>query len=62
MKNEDVIEQLEDYLARKELKKYELARELGTTEANISRWLKKRHKVSKAWREIMKAKGIIKEY
>lgn len=62
MENEDIIQQLEDYLARKGIKKYELARELGTTEANISRWLKGKHKVSKAWREIMKVKGIIKEY
>jgi len=62
MENEDIIKQLEYYLALKKMKKYELARELGTTEANISRWLNKKHKVGKAWLEVMKAKGIVKEY
>lgn len=61
MDNEDVIRQLEDYIAVHKIRKYELARELNTTEANISRWLKGRHKVSKAWLEVMKSRGIIKE-
>lgn len=61
MDNEEILRQLEDYLVVNKLKKYELARQLNTTEANISRWLKRKHKVSKAWLEVMKFKGIIKE-
>jgi len=61
MTNDEVIRQLENYLVVHKLKKYELARLLNTTEANIWRWLTGKHKVSKAWVELMKAKKIIKE-
>jgi len=59
--NEEIIRQLVNYLHFKRMKKYELAREIGTRRDNLSRWLNRKNKVSKAWLEVMKAKGIIKE-
>ncbi|MCB9772249.1 MAG: helix-turn-helix transcriptional regulator [Candidatus Omnitrophica bacterium] len=49
-----MAKKLNDYIAEKGMKKYELARELGTTEANVSRWLNGKHKISKAWQELIK--------
>ena len=59
--NEEIIRQLVNYLHFKKMKKYELAREIGTSGDNLSRWLNRKNKVSKAWLEVMKVKGIIKE-
>lgn len=61
MKNEEVIRQLREYMRLNDLKKYQLANAIGTTEANIWRWLTGKHKVSKLWIEAMKTKGILKE-
>jgi len=59
--NEEIIRQLVNYLHFKRMKKYELAKEIGTGGDNLSRWLNRKNKVSKAWLEVMKVKGIIKE-
>jgi len=61
MDNEEVIKELENYLYSRKIKKSELARQIGTSKNNISRWLKRKNKISKAWLEVMKAKGIIRE-
>lgn len=61
MENKEVIRQLENYMIVHKLKKYELARAIGTTEMNIYRWLNGKSKMSKAWVEVMKSKGILKE-
>ena len=42
------------YMESRDLRGYELARKLGTTEANVSRWLSGKHKISKAWQELIK--------
>jgi len=47
-------DRLKEYMSKHDLKHYELARKLGTTEANISRWVNGKHEVSKAWRELIK--------
>lgn len=51
---DELAKKLNDYVTEKGLKKYELARQLGTTEANVSRWLNGKHKISKAWQELIK--------
>lgn len=61
MDNEEIISQIENFLDRKKMKKYELARYLNTTEANISRWVNRKHKVSRGWLEILKSRGVVKE-
>lgn len=45
---------MQEYIDKKGMKKYELARQLETTEANVSRWLNGKHKISKAWQELIK--------
>jgi len=56
MKDNDLVKKMKDYTITNNLKKYELARVLNTTEANISHWLSGKHKISKAWRELIKQK------
>ena len=50
----ELTEKLKDYKQKKDLKIYELARKIGTTEANVSRWLSGKHDISKAWQELIK--------
>lgn len=57
----DLVKKLNNYIEKKGMKKYELARELNTTEANVSRWLNGRHKISKAWQELIKIKLNLKD-
>lgn len=51
---EDVKKILEKHMAEYNLKRYELANRLGTTPANITNWLSGKHKISPAWRRIIK--------
>ena len=52
---EELVKKINIYMAEnKDMKRYELARVLGTTEANVSRWLNGKNKISKAWQELIK--------
>jgi transcriptional regulator with XRE-family HTH domain len=51
---EELVEKMRKYMHSRDLRGYELARKLGTTEANVSRWLSGKHKISKAWQELIK--------
>ena len=57
---EELVKKMQEYLDKRDMKKYELARELGTTEANVSRWLNKKNKISKAWQELIKQRLNLK--
>ena len=59
--NATFVKKLEAYMAERDMKNYELARELGTTEGNISRWLKKKHIIGNAWLELIKIKLNFKD-
>jgi hypothetical protein len=54
--HEEAIKKLELYMLKHRLKKYELAKVLGTTEANVSRWFKRKHIMGSAWRQLVDLK------
>lgn len=54
--NNELIDTLENYTAKHSLRKYELAHILGTTEATISRWFTRKHKISKAYVRLIQQK------
>lgn len=54
--HEEAIKKLELYMLKHRLKKYELAKVLGTTEANVSRWFKRKHIMGSAWRQLIELK------
>lgn len=55
MKDELIIK-LEEYINTHQLKAYQLANKLETTATNVSRWLTGKHKISPAWRQLIKQK------
>jgi len=59
MKDSDINRQIKNYLKLYGIKKKELAKMLGVTPQTITNWLHK-YKISKAWREILRTRGIIK--
>ena len=52
----DIRDRLKEYQVKHGLKLHQLAHQLDTTEATVSRWVNKRHNVSRAWQELLKAK------
>lgn len=59
--NEKLIKQLEAYMDKHHLKKYELAQRLEATEGNVSRWLRRKHIIGSAWRKLIKIKLNLKD-
>lgn len=55
MKDELIIK-LEDYMAKNNLKAYQLANKLETTSTNISRWMTGKNKISSAWKQLIQQK------
>lgn len=51
--NEEFIEKVKEYMSNNNLKQYELANLLGTSDAQVNRWIRGRNKVSKAWRIVI---------
>lgn len=49
-----IVKKMHEYISAHDIKRYELARKLGTTESNVSNWLNGNHKPSKAWQELIK--------
>jgi hypothetical protein len=54
--HEETLKKLEDYMIKHRLRKHELARILGTTETNVSRWFKRKHMMSRSTRELIEYK------
>ena len=59
LSDKDVVKQVSAYLARTGLKQYELAAEIGAPVQTINRWLNGKAKVSRAYRVILKSKGVL---
>lgn len=59
--NEVVVKRMEAYMAERNLKNYQLAHILGTTEGNVSRWLRRKHVIGGAWQELIKIKLNLKD-
>jgi hypothetical protein len=53
---DELILKLETYMAKHNLKAYQLANKLETTSTNISRWLTGKNKISSAWRQLIQQK------
>lgn len=58
---EEVGKQLRAYMKKNDLKQYQLARVLDTTEVQVWRWLNCKSNLNKGSIAILKAKGILKE-
>lgn len=56
-----VSEQLKQYMREKNLTQAQFASELGIRQPQLSRWLAGKDTPRKAWTELLKIKGILKE-
>jgi len=59
MTEQEILAKIEAYMAKHNLRQYELARQLDMPESTLNRWLKKKNDISKAYLAVLKAKGII---
>lgn len=59
MTDADVVQKIRDYLAKHNLRQWELARKLNIPEKTLSRWMNKQVKISAAYMRILKDEGII---
>lgn len=57
--NEKVVQQVFTYLSRTDKKQYEFAAEIGAPVQTVNRWLTGKTKVSRAYKALLKAKGIL---
>lgn len=51
---DELLKQINQYMIQHNLKRYELAGKLGTTQSNVTNWLNGKHKISKAWQALIK--------
>ena len=54
--HEEALKKMEAYMLKHRLRKHELAKVLGTTETNVSRWFKRKHMMSRSTRELIEYK------
>lgn len=59
MTEKEILAKIEEYMAKRNLRQYELAKELGIPESTVNRWLKRKTNISNAYLNILKNKGII---
>ena len=59
MTDQEIVGKIETYLSKNNLRQYELAKQIGVPESTINRWLKRKTKISNAYRAVLKTKGII---
>jgi hypothetical protein len=57
--DKEIVRQINAHLERTGKKQYELAAEIGAPVQTINRWLNFKAKVSRAYRSILKSKGIL---
>jgi len=59
MTDQEIVAKIEAYLAKNNLRQYELAKQIGVPESTLNRWLKRKTTISNAYRAVLKTKGII---
>ncbi len=59
MTEKEILAKIEQYMAKHNLRQWELAKQLGIPEATLSRWLRKKTNISNAYVNILKNEGII---
>lgn len=55
-----VIKQMENFMYKNQFNQTDMANYLGIAVTQLNRWLNTK-KMSKSWKELLKAKGIIKD-
>jgi DNA-binding transcriptional regulator YiaG len=59
MTDQEIVGKIEMYLSKHNLRQYELAKQIGVPESTLNRWLKRKTKISNAYRALLKTQGII---
>jgi len=59
MTEKEVLAKIEAYMAKHNLRQYELAKEISIPESTLNRWLKRKTSISNAYLTVLKTKGII---
>lgn len=59
MTEKEILGKIREYMAKHNLRQWELAKQLGIPEATLNRWLRGKTNISNAYRVILKGKGII---
>ena len=59
MTDQEIVAKIEAYLVKNDLRQYELAKKMGIPESTLNRWLKRKTKISNAYRALLKTQGII---
>lgn len=59
MTEKEILAKIETYMAKHNLRQWELAKRLGVPEATLNRWLRGKTNISNAYRVILKNHGII---
>ncbi|NQT07312.1 MAG: helix-turn-helix transcriptional regulator [Candidatus Omnitrophica bacterium] len=59
MTEREILAKIEAYMAKHNLRQYELAKQIGIPESTLNRWLKKKTNISNAYCAVLKTKGII---
>jgi hypothetical protein len=61
MHNDQVIDEIRQYMNTHGLNETHLASQLDIAQSQLSRWLTKRVRVGRAWVELLRIKGILKD-
>ena len=59
MTDQEIVGKIEAFMSKNNLRQYELAKQIGVPESTLNRWLKRKTKISNAYRALLKAAGII---
>ncbi len=59
MTDQEIVGKIEAFMLKNNLRQYELAKQIGVPESTLNRWLKRKTKISNAYRALLKGKGII---
>ncbi len=59
MDDKDVLRQIDHYLTKTQKRQYELAAEIGAPAQTVNRWLTGKAKISRAYRALLKERGIL---
>jgi len=59
MTEKEILTKISDYMAKNNLRQYQLAKKIGVPEATLNRWLNKKASISNAYLKILKSEEII---
>ena len=59
MTDQEIVGKIEAFMSKNNLRQYELAKQIGVPESTLNRWLKRKTKISNAYRALLKAAEII---